>query len=79
MVKLGEWQCILQYFLYIAKPTDFLPTLVTLVSHQELHREAGVRAAHCENSREAAEGAEASDARRTHTAPHPGELLPFGL
>lgn len=79
MVKLGEWQCILQSFLYIANLKDFLPTLVTLVSHQELHRKAGVRAAHCENSREAAEGVEASNARRTHTAPHPRELLPFGL
>lgn len=45
-------------------------------SHQELYREAGVRAAGGEDGREAAEGDQAADARRARTAAHPGKLLP---
>lgn len=84
MVKLGKWQYnhtktldLIQFIFLCLKPTD-LHLMLTFVSHQELHRKAGVRTACCENRRETAEGVKASDTRRTHTASHPGELLLTG-
>lgn len=73
----GAYYCRHIIYYFVGNPTDLF-LMVILVSHQELHREAGVGAARRENSREAAEGIKASDSGWTHTAPHPGELLLSG-
>ena len=73
-----EAKDLIQYTLFLFE-TYRLPLMPSFcVPHQELHREAGVGAAGCEDGREAAEGVKASDGEWTRTAPHPGELLLSG-
>lgn len=52
-----------------------LYVLINNLPYQELHREAGVRAAGSANSRETVERAEASDPSRPHAATYPWALL----